>query len=226
MTLSNILGPSIFSSSLCSTDTSPVLSKTTALTSPILNALASRSLPYKSLRMTFARFRQNEGVWCLKKRYRTPLIARNELGGIRQFQYDPAGDLTNQTFTPEVTGEATVHVQNRRDARGRVRGIATTTTGTGTGTKNTFQAFVLPTELPVHRTEACADPRFEVFQGMAPVSHDLMKNRPRRTEIRRGPAAPLTHRVCRKTLATERSLVELNLCRARLEWRGLRADLA
>jgi len=31
----------------------------------------------------------------------------------------------------------------------------------------------------VHPTEACADPRIEVFQGMSPVSHDLMKNRPR-----------------------------------------------
>jgi len=31
----------------------------------------------------------------------------------------------------------------------------------------------------VHPTEACADPRIEVFQGMAPVSHDWMKNRPR-----------------------------------------------
>jgi len=31
---------------------------------------------------------------------------------------------------------------------------------------------------PVHPTEAFADPRIEVFQGMAPVSHDLMKNRP------------------------------------------------
>ena len=33
--------------------------------------------------------------------------------------------------------------------------------------------------LLVHPTEACADPRIEVFQGMAAVSHDLMKNRPR-----------------------------------------------
>jgi len=31
----------------------------------------------------------------------------------------------------------------------------------------------------VHPTEACADPRIEVFQGMATVFHDLMKNRPR-----------------------------------------------
>jgi len=31
----------------------------------------------------------------------------------------------------------------------------------------------------VHPTEACADPRIEIFQGMAPVSSDLMKNRPR-----------------------------------------------
>jgi len=39
----------------------------------------------------------------------------------------------------------------------------------------------------VHPTEACADPRIEVFQGMAAVSHDLLKNRPRQTEIRRNP---------------------------------------
>jgi len=68
----------------------------------------------------------------------------------------------------------------------------------------------------VHPTEACADPGIKVFQGMAPVSHDLMRNRPRRTEIRRGPSAPWAHRFCRKTLATERSLVEWHLCRARL----------
>jgi len=64
---------------------------------------------------------------------------QNELGGITQFHYDPAGYLTDQTFTPDITNETTVHVQNHRDARGRVRGIATTTTGTGT--RNTFQAF-------------------------------------------------------------------------------------
>jgi len=43
-------------------------------------------------------------------------------------------------------------------------------------------------EIKVHPTEACVDPRIEVIPGMSAVSHDLMKNRPRRTEIRRNPA--------------------------------------
>jgi len=73
-------------------------------------------------------------------------------------------------------------------------------------------------KIEVHSTEACADPGIEVFPGMSPVSHDLIKNRPRRTEIRRGPSAPLSHRFCRKTLATEISLVEWHLCRARLRF--------
>jgi len=34
-------------------------------------------------------------------------------------------------------------------------------------------------EMLVHPTQAYADLRIEVFQGMAPVSHDWMKNRPR-----------------------------------------------
>ncbi|MEP0347102.1 RHS repeat-associated core domain-containing protein [Rhodopirellula bahusiensis] len=64
---------------------------------------------------------------------------QNELGGITQYEYDPAGYLTDQTFTPGVAGEATVHSQHHRDARGRIRATATTTTGSGT--TSTFQVF-------------------------------------------------------------------------------------
>ena len=53
---------------------------------------------------------------------------------------------------------------------------------------------------------------------MGLVSNDLMKNRPRRTEIRRGPSAPSADRFCRETRAAERSLVKLRLCRARLRF--------
>jgi len=77
---------------------------------------------------------------------------------------------------------------------------------------------IMTVAFQVHPTEACGEPRIEVFQGMSPVFHDLIKNRARRTEIHRGPSAPWAHRFCRKTLATEISLVEWHLCRARLRF--------
>jgi len=69
--------------------------------------------------------------------------------------------------------------------------------------------FALP---KAHPTEACADSRAEVFEGMALVSNGIQKRSPRRTGVRRGPEAPLADRFCRETRAAGISLVKLRLC--------------